>query len=60
MNDFTWPWEWDWNWWLVGMFAAGLFVLGLVMHFVCIPGIIAVVIGGVIGAFAATYEWFEL
>jgi phage shock protein PspC (stress-responsive transcriptional regulator) len=60
MNEFTWPWEWDWNWWLVGIFAAGLFVLGLILYLISFPGISAVVIGGVLGGFASAYDWFEL
>lgn len=60
MNEFTWPWEWDYNWPLVASFAVGLFILGIVLHFICFPGVVALIIGGVIGAFADSYEWFEL
>jgi hypothetical protein len=60
MSEFTWPWEWDWNWPFAAICGVGLFVLGIVLHLVCFPGIAAIIIGGVVGAFAGTYEWFEL
>lgn len=60
MSEFSWPWEWDWNWGLVAIFAGCLFVLGILLHLVCFPGIAAVVIGGVVGGLAGAYEWFEL
>ncbi len=56
----TWPWEWDWNWGKVGVYCGCLYLGGLFLHLIGFPGVIVLVLGGVIGAFAGTYEWFEL
>lgn len=59
MDNFIPPWEWDWHWGVFGIYAGFLFIFGLICHLIGLPGIIPVVIGGILGACAGQWEWFE-
>jgi hypothetical protein len=49
----------DWNWGFFAVYCVGLFIFGIITGAIGIPGVFPVVIGGVIGAIAGSYEWFE-
>ena len=50
---------WDWNWGLFAAYCVACFFFGLLGSLIGMPGVLAVVIGGVVGACAGSWEWFE-
>lgn len=52
-------WDWDWEWAFVGIVAGGLYILGIILAVCGVPGIVAPVIGAIVGGLAGSFEWFE-
>jgi hypothetical protein len=49
----------EWNWRVFGIYCFLCFILGLIVYALGLPGIVAVSVGGVLGACAGNWQWFE-